>query len=41
MLPDDTTRLRHLRDAAEQALDFVVGRSRPDLDSDPMLSLWR
>jgi uncharacterized protein with HEPN domain len=39
MPPDDTTRLRHLRDAAEQALDFVVGRSRPDLDSDPMLSL--
>jgi uncharacterized protein with HEPN domain len=39
MPPDDTARLCHLRDAAEQALDFVVGRSRPDLDSDPMLSL--
>jgi uncharacterized protein with HEPN domain len=39
MPPDDTARLRHLRDAAEQALDFVVGRARPDLDSDPMLSL--
>ncbi len=43
MRPDDTARLVHLlghmRDATEQALDFVAGRPRPDLDSDPMLSL--
>lgn len=39
MPPDDTARLRHMRDATEQALDFVAGRLRPDLDSDPMLSL--
>ncbi|MGH3897971.1 MAG: HepT-like ribonuclease domain-containing protein [Pseudonocardiaceae bacterium] len=28
-----------MRDATEQALDFVAGRSRPDLDSDLMLAL--
>jgi uncharacterized protein with HEPN domain len=28
-----------MRDATEQALDFVAGRLRSDLDSDPMLSL--
>jgi uncharacterized protein with HEPN domain len=28
-----------MRDATEQALNFVAGRPRSDLDSDPMLSL--
>lgn len=28
-----------MRDATEQALNFVTERSRPDLDSDPLLSL--
>lgn len=39
MPPDDAARLRHMRDATEQALDFVAERTRPDSDSDPMLSL--
>ncbi|MDQ2883566.1 MAG: DUF86 domain-containing protein [Actinomycetota bacterium] len=39
MPPEDTARLAHIRDATEQALTFVAGRPRPDLDSDPMLSL--
>ena len=39
MPPDDTARLAHMREATEQALKFVGGRTRPDLDSDPMLAL--
>ncbi|PZS20650.1 MAG: hypothetical protein DLM60_08450 [Pseudonocardiales bacterium] len=39
MPPEGTARLAHIRDATEQALTFVAGRPRPDLDSDPMLSL--
>jgi uncharacterized protein with HEPN domain len=35
---DDCIRLRHLIDAAREAMAFVAGRSRADLDSDAMLS---
>jgi uncharacterized protein with HEPN domain len=34
---DDLVRLRHMRDAAQQAVQFCVGRARSDLDSDVML----
>lgn len=34
---EDRIRLRHMLDAAEQALRFCDGRTRADLDSDPML----
>ncbi len=37
MYVDDDTRLRHIRDAARDALNFVAGRSRSDLDYDRML----
>jgi uncharacterized protein with HEPN domain len=37
MYVDDDTRLRHMRDAAREALSFVAGRSRSDLDDDRML----
>jgi len=36
---DDLTRLKHIRDAAEEALFFVQNRTREDLDNDRMLSL--
>lgn len=36
---DDLTRLKHVRDSAKEALDFVNNRSREDLDHDRMLSL--
>ncbi|HHP7245505.1 MAG TPA: DUF86 domain-containing protein [Elainellaceae cyanobacterium] len=36
---DDDVRLRHMLDAAEQARSFIHGRSREDLDTDPMLLL--
>ncbi|HRF06976.1 hypothetical protein [Accumulibacter sp.] len=39
MSPDDLWRIRHMIDAAEQALAFVQRRERADLDSDPMLLL--
>lgn len=39
MPPDDDVRLRHLVDAAERAIQFTVGRSRSDLDTDEMLTL--
>jgi uncharacterized protein with HEPN domain len=39
MPASDTVRVRHIRDAARKALSFVQGRSRADLDTDPMLSL--
>jgi len=39
MPSSDTVRLRHILDAARQALGFVNERSRADLDADPMLSL--
>src|SRR6185295_18311671 len=31
--------MRHMRDAAREALQFVKGKSRQDLDSDRMLNL--
>jgi len=39
MFLDDPTRLRHMRDAAKDALAFVEGRRRVDLDSDRQLTL--
>jgi len=36
--PDDF-RIRHMVEAAEKAVAFAEGRSRPDLDSDEMLRL--
>lgn len=39
MLPEqDVIRLRHMLDAAEEAIAFVQGRTRDDLDDDHMLS---
>src|SRR3990172_657730 len=35
----DTVRLRHILDSAREAMAFVEGRSRSDLDADHMLSL--
>lgn len=37
MSPDDRIRLRLMAEAAEQALAFVRGRQRADLDTDTML----
>lgn len=39
MSPDDRWRVAHMVEAAEQALAFVAGRRREDLDSDAMLRL--
>lgn len=39
MRKDDQIRLRHMLDAAREALAFVSGRSRTDLDGDRMLVL--
>jgi uncharacterized protein with HEPN domain len=39
MSPDDRVRVAHMVEAAEQALAFVAGRERADLDRDPMLRL--
>ena len=36
---DDDTRLKHMLDAAEQAQNFMQGRSRDDLNTDAMLLL--
>ena len=41
MSPDDQWRIGHMVEAAEQALTFVAGRDRSDLDSDVMLRLAR
>ena len=39
MLPEeDPVRVRHMLDAAEEALDFAHGRSRADLDTDRMFA---
>jgi len=35
----DRVRLRHVRDAAREAVRFVEGRSRADLERDRMLNL--
>ena len=37
MQPDDLTRVRHMLEAAENARRFISGKSRADLDTDPML----
>jgi uncharacterized protein with HEPN domain len=37
MQPDDLTRVRHMFEAAENALGFISGKNRADLDTDPML----
>ena len=37
MPPEDRTRLLHMIDAVETALEFVSGRQREDLDDDRML----
>ena len=37
MSPDDLIRLRHMAGAAQDALSFVRGRQRGDLDTDTML----
>lgn len=39
MLKDDLFRLRHVLDAAREAVAFCQGRSRGDLDTDRMLNL--
>jgi uncharacterized protein with HEPN domain len=39
MYPDDSTRLRHMRDAAREALAFAAGKQRTDLDNDRQLAL--
>jgi len=39
MLPDDLIRLRHILDAAHEAMGFIHGRSRDDLDCDRQL-VW-
>lgn len=39
MQENDTIRLRHMLDAARQAVEFTRGRSRTDLDRDSMLVL--
>lgn len=39
MRADDAIRLRHMLDAARQAVQFCEGRCRPELDTDPMLVL--
>lgn len=38
MAPTESDRLRHMRDAANAALDFVQGKARSDLDSETMLT---
>ncbi len=37
--PDDLIRLRHLRDAAEKAVEFSAGKTRMSLDDDELLRL--
>jgi uncharacterized protein with HEPN domain len=39
MRKDDTVRLRHMRDAAHEAIAFASSRSRVQLDDDRMLVL--
>ena len=35
----DLVRVLHMRDATRQALEFIAGRNRADLDADAMLML--
>ena len=37
MRAEDSVRIRHMIDAAQAALKFAQGRTRPDLDTDQML----
>jgi len=39
MVRDDQVRLRHMLDAAKEAVGFAKGRSRTELDTNRMLSL--
>jgi len=39
MIKDDLIRLRHMLDAANEALDFTRDKTRDDLDNDRMLLL--
>jgi uncharacterized protein with HEPN domain len=39
MSPDDRWRIRHMIEAADQAVAFLQGRQRGDLDTDTMLCL--
>jgi hypothetical protein len=39
MKPDDRIRFAHIVDALNNAIGFTQGRSRQDLDTDPMLIL--
>jgi uncharacterized protein with HEPN domain len=39
MRPDDVIRIRHMVEAVREALQFVSGRTREDLNDDRMLAL--
>ena len=39
MRPEDTIRLRHMLDAAQEAIVFADGQSRDDLDANRMLAM--
>jgi uncharacterized protein with HEPN domain len=39
MRKDDRVRLQHMLDAANEALTFIQGKNRADLDTDRMLVL--
>ena len=39
MRPEDTIRLRHMLDAAREAMVFADGRARDELDTDRMLAM--
>ncbi len=39
MFTDDSVRIRHILDAACEAVNFTQGRSRADLDNDRQLNL--
>lgn len=39
MQKDDQTRIRHMLDASEEALSFVAGKNRQELESNRMLAL--
>ena len=39
MYKDDETRLRHILDAAREAVSFIEGHHRQDLDNDRKLNL--
>ena len=39
MLSEDSIRLNHMRDATREALAFVAGKNRDDLDIDRQLVL--